>query len=157
MLLHCRTFIYEKLLRRQTWNSQMPVHWIYFHMYALTHFQQQQKKPITKREYQCPWDLSLTKYWILTVKNHCSLNYSFHARKINFRSKSIICKNSSTCLNTSNILPRMSLIGKNCLSVIRQKGESLNGGSKKTKHSRFSEKRTFLTLWYTHLRVCIRE
>ena len=28
--------------------------------------------------------------------------------------------------------------------VIRQKGESQNGGNKKTKHAKFSEKRTFL-------------
>ena len=30
-------------------------------------------------------------------------------------------------------------------SVIRQKGKSQNGGNKKTKHAKFSEKRTFLT------------
>ena len=29
--------------------------------------------------------------------------------------------------------------------VIGQKGESQNGGNKKTKHAKFSEKRTFLT------------
>ena len=29
-------------------------------------------------------------------------------------------------------------------SVVRQKGESQNGGFKKTKHAKFSEKRTFL-------------
>ena len=34
--------------------------------------------------------------------------------------------------------------------VVRQKGESQNGGGKKTKHSKFSEKRTFLSLWYAH-------
>ena len=33
-------------------------------------------------------------------------------------------------------------------SVIRQKGESQNGCFKKTKHVKFSEKRTFLTSWY---------
>ena len=33
----------------------------------------------------------------------------------------------------------------NTSSVIRQKGESQNGGNK-TKHTKFSEKRTFLTL-----------
>ena len=32
------------------------------------------------------------------------------------------------------------------LSVIRHKGESQNGCYKKTKHAKFSEKRTFLTL-----------
>ena len=36
------------------------------------------------------------------------------------------------------------------LSVISQKGESQNGCFKKTKHAKFSEKRTFLTLWYLH-------
>ena len=30
-------------------------------------------------------------------------------------------------------------------SVIRQKSESQNGGNKKTKHVKFSEKQTFLT------------
>ena len=39
------------------------------------------------------------------------------------------------------------------LSVIRQKGESQNGCFKKTKHAKFSEKRTFLTPWYAHVRV----
>ena len=36
-------------------------------------------------------------------------------------------------------------------SVIRQKGESKNGGSKKTKYAKFSEKRTFLTSWNAHV------
>ena len=36
-------------------------------------------------------------------------------------------------------------------SVIRQKGESQNRSSKKTKHAKFSEKRTFLTSWYALL------
>ena len=39
-------------------------------------------------------------------------------------------------------------------SVIRQKGESRNGGNKRAKHAKFSEKRTFLTSWYAHLRTC---
>ena len=34
-------------------------------------------------------------------------------------------------------------------SVIGQKDESQKGGFKKTKHAKFSEKRTFLTLWST--------
>ena len=34
----------------------------------------------------------------------------------------------------------------------RQKGKALNGGNKKTKHANFSEKRTFLTHWYAHVR-----
>ena len=40
-------------------------------------------------------------------------------------------------------------------SVIRQKGEShesQNGCFMKTKHAKFSEKRTFLTPWYAHVR-----
>ena len=36
-------------------------------------------------------------------------------------------------------------------SVIRQKGESHNGCFKKTKHVKFTEKRTFFTLWYAHV------
>ena len=35
-------------------------------------------------------------------------------------------------------------------SVIRWKGESQNGGKKKAKHAKFSEKLTFFTLWYAH-------
>ena len=37
-------------------------------------------------------------------------------------------------------------------SVIRQKGESQNGSFKKTKHAKFSEKRTFFTPRYAHER-----
>ena len=37
--------------------------------------------------------------------------------------------------------------------VIRQKGESQNGCFKETKHAKFSEKRTFVTPWYAHVRV----
>ena len=40
------------------------------------------------------------------------------------------------------------------LPVIRQKGESQKGCYKKTKHAKFSEKWTFLTPWYTHVRTC---
>ena len=36
------------------------------------------------------------------------------------------------------------------LSVIRQKGESQNGCFKKAKHTKISEKQTFLTSWYAH-------
>ena len=38
-------------------------------------------------------------------------------------------------------------------SVIRQKGKSRNGCFKKTKHVKFSEKRTFLTPWYVRVRI----
>ena len=41
-----------------------------------------------------------------------------------------------------------------CL-VMWQKGESQNGCFKKTKQIKFSEKRTFLTPWYAHVRVLI--
>ena len=44
----------------------------------------------------------------------------------------------------------------NNLSVIRKKGESQDGGNKKTKHSKFSEKRTFLTPKCAHVGVRIR-
>ena len=41
-------------------------------------------------------------------------------------------------------------------SVIRQKGEFQNGGNKKKKLCKFSEKLTFLTPWHAHVRVYIR-
>ena len=37
-------------------------------------------------------------------------------------------------------------------SVIRQQGESQNRCFKKTKQAKFSEKQTFLTAWYAHVR-----
>ena len=37
-------------------------------------------------------------------------------------------------------------------SVIRQKGEFQNGGSKNTKHTKLSKKQRFLTPWYAHVR-----
>ena len=45
------------------------------------------------------------------------------------------------------ILRNLQYVGKlkTSLLVIRQKGESQNGCLKKTKHAKFSEKRTFLT------------
>ena len=42
-------------------------------------------------------------------------------------------------------------------SVIRQKSEFQNGYLKKTKHATFSRKQTFLTPWYAHVRMHIRE
>ena len=48
--------------------------------------------------------------------------------------KSIICQ--SSCMNSS---------------VISQKGESQNRCFKKTKHTKFTKKRTFLTPWYAHV------
>ena len=39
------------------------------------------------------------------------------------------------------------------LSVIRQKGEFQNGCFKKTKHAKFSEKLTYFTPWYAHVRT----
>ena len=46
----------------------------------------------------------------------------------------------------------------NCKSsVIRQKGKSQNGCFKKTKHAKFSEKRTFLTPRYAHVRNNFQE
>ena len=39
-----------------------------------------------------------------------------------------------------------------CSSVIRQKGASENGCFRKIKHAKCSEKQTFLTPWYAHVR-----
>ena len=47
------------------------------------------------------------------------------------------------------------LLKKNViLSVIRQKCESQNRCFMKTKHAKFTEKRTFLTPWYARVRTC---
>ena len=40
---------------------------------------------------------------------------------------------------------------RNTVSVIKQNGKSQNGGTKKAKHAKSSEKRTFLTTWYAHV------
>ena len=45
---------------------------------------------------------------------------------------------------------------KNSLPVIRQKSDSQNGGNKKAKHAKFSEKRTFLT-YQGVTNVCLSE
>ena len=45
----------------------------------------------------------------------------------------------------------------NMSSVIRQKGEPQTGCFKKTKHAKFSEKWTFLTPWYAHVRKGVSE
>ena len=42
-------------------------------------------------------------------------------------------------------------------SVIRQKGESQNGGNKKTKHAKSAEKQKYLIPQYTNVRVRITE
>ena len=44
---------------------------------------------------------------------------------------------------TNQFLPSIRI--NKVLSVLRQKGECQNGGNKKTKHAKFSEKRVFLT------------
>ena len=53
---------------------------------------------------------------------------------------------------------RSKLVASFCLlsnsSVIRQKGESRKECFRKTKRIKFSKKRTFLTPWYAHVRVC---
>ena len=41
------------------------------------------------------------------------------------------------------------------LLIIRQKSESQNECFKKTKHAKFSEKRTFITPWYPLTYVCV--
>ena len=38
------------------------------------------------------------------------------------------------------------------IEIVVNKGKSQNGRFKKTKHEKFSEKRTFLTPWYAHVR-----
>ena len=54
-------------------------------------------------------------------------------------------------VNLTFYLSKMKLNNKDIVSVIRQKGESQNVCFKKTKHTEFSEKQTFLTPWYAHV------
>ena len=63
--------------------------------------------------------------------------------------KNILPQYSQIITHFTNFPANMFLVGvrKNISSVIRQKGESQNGCFKKTKHAKFSEKRTFLTPW----------
>ena len=51
-----------------------------------------------------------------------------------------------------NIIIVFLLLKLNRLSLITQKGESQNGGNKKAKYAKFSEKRTFLTCAYQWVR-----
>ena len=51
-----------------------------------------------------------------------------------------------------NIIIVFLLLKLNRLSLITQKGESQNGGNKKAKYTKFSEKRTFLTCAYQWVR-----
>ena len=54
--------------------------------------------------------------------------------------------------NSTEWIYRESEIRAILSSVIRQKGELQNECFKKTKHAKFSEKQTFLTPWYAHVR-----
>ena len=47
-------------------------------------------------------------------------------------------------------------ISRDITSSVRQKGKSQNGCFKKTKHPKFSKKRTFFTPWYAHVSARIR-
>ena len=55
-----------------------------------------------------------------------------------------------------NVAKVVKSLGRPITSVIRQQGESQNGCFKKTKHAKFSKKRTFFTPWYAHVSVRIR-
>ena len=55
-----------------------------------------------------------------------------------------------------SLFKTQSYYTRNISSVISQKGESLNGCFKKTKHAKFSQKQTLLTPWYAHVHVCMR-
>ena len=83
--------------------------------------------------------------------------------------KRILCKRNSMPHETVNLIlktimseftiktiwvTKAMLLFIRKLLEIRQKRESQNGCFKKTKHAKFSEKRTFLTLWYAHVRTC---
>ena len=65
--------------------------------------------------------------------------------------------NNLKCLNTldnSMATHLVAIQSPSYSSVIRQEGESQNGGYKKIKLAKFSKK--FFTHWYSHMRVRIR-
>ena len=75
--------------------------------------------------------------------------------------KNELLSNSKTTKIPQGYLCVSFLIQINCLlgnisSGIRQKGESQNECFKKAKHAKISEKQTFLTSRYAHVRVRIR-
>ena len=68
-----------------------------------------------------------------------------------------------TWANAQNFWPKLNILFHNqisvrlmILSVIKQKGESQKRCCKKTKPAKFTEKGTFLTLWYAHACILIR-
>ena len=64
-----------------------------------------------------------------------------NAKKIYYQGRLKVYQNNMR--NTRKVMKK--IIGKNKSLEIRQKGESQNGCYKKTRHAKFSEKRTFLT------------
>ena len=75
----------------------------------------------------------------------------------NFVDDSSISINGSNGENLKNMLPSdfntLNEWFHNNSLVITQKGESQNGCFKKTKHAKYSEKRTFLIPWYARARM----
>ena len=82
----------------------------------------------------------------------CANLHKIHLHKYESFFKFMIFLSGDADLNpdlNTNLNPRIF----SNLSVMSQKGESQNGCFKKTKHAKFSEKQTFLTSWYAHVRL----
>ena len=94
------------------------------------------------------WQKHLSVFWSVFP---CQYAIVEHTKKtfINVHNMKIDCI-FNDYLSLKNII-KLTILNRNS-SVIRQKGESQNWCFKKTKHAKFSEKRTFHTLWY----ACVR-
>ena len=103
------------------------------------------------------------RHWVKCVQIRCffwsvfSRIWTEYCGKIRTRKISVFGHFSRIeRLSWNKVKKQSSQILRSNSSVIWQKVESQNGGNKNTKHAKFSEKRTFFTPWYAHVRVRIR-
>ena len=120
--------------------------------------------------------ISKNLQWILWIADDYESTFTgVHYQEVSWLIFIIIFTTLSGCfgclkLTTTNYITHVKSqeIGKDWemmqvqdkTSVIRQKDESQNECFKKTKHVKISQKRTFLTPWYAHIRcsfVCFSE
>ena len=90
------------------------------------------------------WQKHLSVFWSVFP---CQYAIVEHTKKtfINVHNMKIDCI-FNDYLSLKNII-KLTILNRNS-SVIRQKGESQNWCYMKTKHAKFSEKRTFVTPWW---------
>ena len=116
------------------------VHFSWNDVFSMKHSASKLKLLSLKCDYVWSFLFQKIIWWIAVSVQLISQDNFFLNLKIaptDFKTrKSIICQ--SSCMNSS---------------VISQKGKSQNWCFKKTKHAKFTKKRTFLTPWYAHVPV----